>query len=342
MALYHLHLGVIGRSKGKSAVAAAAYRAGERIVNETDGIIHDYRNKGKSAMKGGQILYNEIMTPKEVPDWARNRATLWNEVEKKENRKNSQFAKDMDIALQKELSLQDNIECVKNWIGKNFIEKGLVADFCIHDGHKEKGNISNNNIHAHIMSTLRGIDKNGWNHNKIFQKMADEKIFLDGCRSSWADIVNAKFTELGIDAHIDHRTLEAQGIDREAQQHQGVAATAMQRRGEVPDRTRYRGGDAPEPRPTAEQRQAAVNAALEKDPEYIALKAEQTKEISEFLRTYLYNGLQYGKYDMALIKQILEHHKDAPGWQDVSALHTHSISQISKKSINKKYNVERE
>lgn len=230
MAIFHVHCDIIGRTSGGSAVAAAAYRATEKLTDRTTGEKHDYTRKE-------QALYSEILTVKKAPKWAHVRAELWNQVEEKENRKNSQFCRSFDIALMKEFDLETNTKLIRLWIYKNYVSRGLVADLAIHAAHKNKNGKSNDNEHAHVLVTTRKLTKNGWGEK---DREANDKEFLQNVRKSWADIVNAEFERRGMSERIDERTLEEQGIDREPQQHQGKAATAMQRRGEKPDRKKYK------------------------------------------------------------------------------------------------------
>lgn len=233
MAIYHLHCDIIGRTSGGSAVAAAAYRATEKITDRTTGERHDYTRKEKA-------LYSEILTAKNAPKWARNRAELWNRVEEKENRKNSQFCRSFDIALIKEFDFETNKKLLRLWIYKNYVSRGLAADAAIHGPHVGRDGESNNNIHAHVLATTRKLTKAGWGEK---DREANDREFLQKVRTSWAEIVNAEFERRGMSERIDERTLEAQGIDREPQQHQGKAATAMERRGETPDRKKYKSQD---------------------------------------------------------------------------------------------------
>ena len=225
MAIYHVHCDIIGRTSGGSAVAAAAYRATEKITDRTTGERHDYTKKEKA-------LYSEILTVKKAPKWAHVRAELWNQVEEKENRKNSQFCRSFDIALMKEFDLETNKKLIRLWIYKNYVSRGLAADVAIHGPHK-----NNNNTHAHVLVTTRKLTKKGWGEK---DREANDKEFLQRVRTSWAEIVNAEFERRGMAERIDERTLEEQGIDREPQQHQGKAATAMERRGEKPDRKKFK------------------------------------------------------------------------------------------------------
>ena len=126
MAIYHLHANIISRAKGRSAVAAAAYRAGEKIHNYSDGITHDYTRKSG-------VVHTEILLPENASKEYFDRLTLWNAVEKSEKRKDSQTARDLDIALPVELNLDEQIDLMREYISENFVSKGMCADFAIHD-----------------------------------------------------------------------------------------------------------------------------------------------------------------------------------------------------------------
>lgn len=232
MAIYHLHCDIIGRSKGQSAVAAAAYRSTSKLIEEETGEVKDFTKKEKALLTD---IYCD--TTKGIPEWLTSREALWNAVEKKENRKNSQFCRSFDIALMNEFSLTQNEEVLKKWLFENYVKRGLVADVAIHAPHKNKDGTTNKNIHAHILIPTRFLDKNGWGEK---DREANSKEFILKVRKSWADIVNAKFKELGMSERIDERTLEEQGIDREPQQHQGVTATAIERKGGTAKRKKYK------------------------------------------------------------------------------------------------------
>lgn len=275
MAIYHLHCDIIGRGGGRSAVAAAAYRSSEKLYSEVTDESFDYRKKTKPLCK-------LMLVPNNAPEFARNRKTFWNEVELKENRCNSQFCRSFDIALPKELSLNDNMEILKKWAGINYVSRGLVADICIHPEHKnKKTGKGNDNIHAHILVSVRGVNSNGWEKKK--DRESNDRNFLKEVRKSWADICNKKFEELGIDERIDHRTLEEQGIDREPQQHMGVVATAMQRKGKQTRRKKYKSEQEEEiiiPEPTEEE----IENALNSDYDFVSLNAQkQALEIQKKL-----------------------------------------------------------
>ncbi|MCL2776048.1 MAG: MobA/MobL family protein, partial [Oscillospiraceae bacterium] len=131
MAIYHCSIKIISRGKGKSAVAAAAYRAGEKILCEYDGRTSDYTRKSG-------IVHTEILLPERAPPEYKNRAVLWNAVEKIEKNSNSQLAREFEIALPKELPAEKNIALVREYCQQYFVSKGMCADICIHD--KNNGN----------------------------------------------------------------------------------------------------------------------------------------------------------------------------------------------------------
>lgn len=199
MAIYHMHAKTITRSKGQSATASAAYRSGEVIRDMTTGQTHDY-----TAKRG--IVHTEILLPAEAPERLKDRQLIWNLAEASETRKNSQVAREIEIALPSELSRTEQIDLVREYAGV-FTRDGMIADVCIHD--KDDGN-----PHAHIMLTTRewdndratfGTKRRDWN----------DRSKLEEWREAWATMTNDALERIGSNERIDHRTLEAQGIDRE-------------------------------------------------------------------------------------------------------------------------------
>ena len=152
MSIYHCSIKIISRAGGRSAVASAAYRSGEKLYNDETGIIHDFTNKGG-------VIMNEIMLPENAPERYRDREILWNEVQKIEKRSDAQFAREIEVALPVEMSREQHIECIRNYVKENFVNKGMIADWALHD----KGD---GNPHAHILLTMRGIDE----HEEWLQK----------------------------------------------------------------------------------------------------------------------------------------------------------------------------
>ena len=214
MAIYRLSMSVVSRSQGRSSVAAAAYRAGERIRDERTGRTHDYRNKQN-------IAGTEILAPKYAPSWTKDRAQLWNRVEASEKRCDSQVARECLIALPREL---DHAQCqhlTRQFASESFVSRGMVADIAWHD-------TSGQNPHAHILLTTRQLGPNGFGKkNRGWNK----RSFIGWWRQSWELFANQALEKSKHPQRIDHRSLEAQGINRIPQIKMGKAATALERKG---------------------------------------------------------------------------------------------------------------
>ena len=247
MAIYHLCIKIISRGKGKSAVAASAYRSGEKIKNEYDGIVHDFTRKGG-------IVHTEIILPQNAPQEFLDRGTLWNSVEKIEKSKDSQLAREIEIALPKELDREKQIELVREYVKENFVKVGMCADIALHD----KGD---GNPHAHILLTMRPLnedttwgakskkeyilDENGekvklkngnYKTRKIDTVDWNEQDKAEEWRKSWADITNKYLEENSIQEKVDHRSYERQGIEQIPTIHLGVSASQMEKKGIVTNR----------------------------------------------------------------------------------------------------------
>lgn len=222
MAIYHLSAKMINRSDGRSATAAAAYRAGCEIVDCRTGEVHNY-----TAKKG--VKWSEIILPKTAPERLKDRSVLWNEVEAVEKRKDAQLAREIEIALPVEMSFNDHKELVNAFVRWNFVRHGMIADIAIH--YPDKG--TEENPHAHIMLTTREITLDGFGKKN---RDWNSKEQLEQWRSEWARYANIFLKNVGSDGRIDHRSLQAQGIDREPTIKMGAAATQMERRGVQTDR----------------------------------------------------------------------------------------------------------
>lgn len=147
IAIYHCNISIVSRGKGKSAVAAAAYRSGEKLTNEWDGMTHDYTRKGG-------VVHTEIMLPPHAPPSFSDRSTLWNSVELYEKAGNAQLAREIDAALPIELSREEQIRLVREYCSSQFVSRGMCVDYAIHDTGK-------GNPHCHIMLTMRPLDERG-------------------------------------------------------------------------------------------------------------------------------------------------------------------------------------
>ena len=247
MALFHLSVTQTKRSAGQSAIASAAYRAGERLYSEYYGEYSDYTRKGG-------VICSDILLPSYAPPEYADRQTLWNAVEKAERGKNAQLAYSFDIALQNEFSLEENIALARQFLLEQFVSRGMVVDFAVHQPDKEDGGILN--PHFHVLCPIRPIEQNGkWGlkQHRVYELDEDgnrirdqngEYVFsavsttdwgspetLEHWRQTWAELCNAKFAEKGLDVRIDHRSYERQGVDLLPTVHEGATVRAMEKKG---------------------------------------------------------------------------------------------------------------
>lgn len=247
IAIYHCSIKIVSRGKGKSAVAAAAYRSGEKLTNEWDGLTHDYTKKGG-------VVHSEILLPAHAPPAFSDRSTLWNSVELSEKSNNAQLAREVEIALPVELSGEEQTRLVREYCSSQFVSKGMIADFNLHD-------TGGGNPHAHILLTMRPLDEKGaWLPKSKKEYVLDEsgerirlpsgnfktrKVDLvdwnsqenaEVWRKAWADLANEFLERNNRPERIDHRSYERQGIDQIPTVHIGVAASQMEKKGIATER----------------------------------------------------------------------------------------------------------
>ena len=223
MAIFHFHAKVISRASGRSAVGAAAYRAGERLHDERLDRDHDFR-----ARSG--VEHSEIMLPEGAPERFSDRETLWNDVEAFEKRKDAQLAREIEFAIPREMSREQGIELARDFVQAEFVDRGMIADLNVHRDIDANGM---EKPHAHVMLTMREVGPDGFGQ-KVREWNAQENV--ERWRERWADHVNARLAELDIDARIDHRSLADQGIDLEPQSKIGGPAHRMDAHGLEADR----------------------------------------------------------------------------------------------------------
>ncbi len=215
MAIYHFTVKIVKRSQGKSAVAAAAYRSGTKIVNEWDGMSHDYTRKSG-------IVHAEILLPSRAPPEFSDRSTLWNSVELNEKSRDAQLAREIEIALPVELNHQHQLNLVRAYVRDNFVSAGMCADFALHD----KGD---GNPHAHILLTMRLLTedgkwgakcckvydldehgeripdgKGGWKNHREDTTDWNNKVNVERWRSAWAAACNRALEQAGRPERVDH------------------------------------------------------------------------------------------------------------------------------------------
>ena len=220
MASYRFSVGIIGRSTGRSAVACAAYRSGEKLDCDRYGERHDYRRKGG-------INHTEIIAPANAPAWARDRQALWNAVEDAENRKDAQLSREVQLSLPYELNASQRLALVQDFTREQFVNAGMIADVAIHAPNREG---DERNHHAHIMLTLRNLDGDTFARTK--NRAWNDTGLMENWREQWANYQNRAFEKLGLEVRVDHRSFVDRSIDLLPQRHEGVAATGIKRRGE--------------------------------------------------------------------------------------------------------------
>ncbi|MFC4594660.1 Ti-type conjugative transfer relaxase TraA [Sphingobium tyrosinilyticum] len=223
MAIYHFSAKIISRAAGSSALAAAAYRSASRLHDERLGRHHDFSNKPG-------VVHSEVLLPEGAPEEWRDREQLWNDVEAAELRKDAQLAREVEFAIPREMSQAEGIRLARDFVEREFVSRGMVADLNVHWDVAPDGSPK---PHAHVMLSSREVTQEGfgakvrdWNRTEL----------LTHWREAWAEHVNQRLAELDIDARIDHRRLEAQGIDLEPQHKIGPAASRMASQGHDSER----------------------------------------------------------------------------------------------------------
>lgn len=221
MAIYHLTAKIIGRKAGQSSVACAAYRAGEELADTRTGETFRFA-------RSERVAHTQIIAPGDAPTWALDRADLWNQVEARERRKDAQLAREFEVALPRELTLDQQRELVRGWIEAEITPAGAVADLAIH--HDK----ANQNPHAHILTTMRAVSADGWGAQKLRQW--EDRSALAQWRASWAEHTNAALERAGVADRVDHRSHADRGLEEEPTQKEGAAARGMEARGQISDR----------------------------------------------------------------------------------------------------------
>jgi Ti-type conjugative transfer relaxase TraA len=203
MAIYHFSAQVISRSQGRSSVASAAYRSAEKLWDDRSGRAHDFTPKS-------DVMEKAILLPKDAPEWMNDREKLWNGVEQTEKRKDAQLAREINLALPRELTPAQNWALLTSFVQREFVDQGMVADVAFHRGHPG----GEDQPHGHVMLTLREVTLEGFGH-KV--RAWNDRARLNDWRESWATHCNLELARHGFDLRVDHRSLEAQGINLEAQ-----------------------------------------------------------------------------------------------------------------------------
>jgi Ti-type conjugative transfer relaxase TraA len=222
MAIYHLHVKVIGRKSGSSAVASAAYRSGSRLRDERLDRSHDFSSKR-------HVVHSEVMLLENAPEAWNDRERLWNDVEAFEVRKDAQLAREVEFAIPREMSERQGIELARDFVRAEFVDRGMIADLNVH---WDVGKDGMPKPHAHVMLTMRQVSVNG-DESGFGRKVRDwnRTEMVERWRERWAELANERLAELDIDVRIDHRSLAAQGIALEPQSKIGAPAKRIEDRG---------------------------------------------------------------------------------------------------------------
>lgn len=194
MAIYHLTAKIVSRDTGRSAVAAAAYRAGEKLTDRVHDLTHDYTGKGG-------VEFSEVLAPEGAPAWVYHREELWNAIERVEVRKDAQLAREVEVALPLELGHEQQIRLLKEFVQQEFVKRGMVADVAIHRDNPE-------NPHAHILLSTRVLGEEGFGAKN---RSWNDRALLMRWRESWAGLANEHLARAGRAVQIDHRSLAEQG-----------------------------------------------------------------------------------------------------------------------------------
>lgn len=224
MANYHLFVKKVSRGQGRSVVEAAAYRSGEKLICNYYGKSYDYTHKSG-------ICHTEILLPENAPLEYYDRQTLWNAVEESEKRIDSRLARELEMSLPNELTLDEQIKLVRSFVTTHFVSQGMCADIAIHEGKNQ--NPSHNNPHTHILLTTRHIDADGF-HSK--NRDWDKRSNVSPWREQWADAQNKEYRHKDLNIQVNPGSYEKQCIDKEPTKYLGRRVTALERQGFLTER----------------------------------------------------------------------------------------------------------
>ena len=218
MAIYHFSAKVVSRANGSSAVASAAYRSASELHDDRLNRDHDFSNKAG-------VIHSEVMLPEGAPERLNDRATLWNEVEAGEKRRDAQLAREVEFSIPREMDEKQGVALARDFVKKQFVDRGMVADLNVH---WDKAKDGSPKPHAHVMLTMRDVGPEGfgkknrdWNSTEL----------LKDWREAWSAHVNERMAELGIEGRIDHRSYADQGVELEPQHKIGPAASRRPEQG---------------------------------------------------------------------------------------------------------------
>ena len=228
MAIYHLSVKSISRSAGRSVVAASAYRSGQELTDERQGLTHDYTRK--------QGVEDAFIVAPDGADWAQDRNALWNAAEAAEKRKDAKTGREYELALPAELDAGARAALARDFAAELVKRYGVVADVALHEPGREG---DSRNHHAHILTTTRTAGADGLGaKTRVLDVASTASGEIERLREVWAQQVNQALERHQVELRVDHRSFERQGKEQEPTRHMGVSATAMERQAarEIPGR----------------------------------------------------------------------------------------------------------
>ena len=238
MAMYHLNMKLVGRASGRSAVAAAAYRAADCLENRRDGQVHDFTQRSG-------VEHAEIVLPVGADaQWAKERSALWNAAEAAEKRKDARVAREVEVSLPHELTFEQRLALTRDFAQELAERYSVAVDFALHAPHSAT---DGRNRHAHLMMTTRMVGTEGLgrksdieldNRKLLARGLPTSHEQLRAIRAGWEMLANAHLKRAGLELRIDHRSHAERGLQIEPTQHVGVHATQMERRGKEVSRVR--------------------------------------------------------------------------------------------------------
>lgn len=266
MALYRFSVSVHSRSAGRSAVAAAAYRAGTRLRDPRTGLTHDYRRR-----RG--VLRTEILAPAGAPAWARQSASLWARAELSEKRRDSQICREICAALPRELSEAQHTALVRGFVSAELVARGMIAETAYHAGHSSPDGQAQ--PHVHVLATLRRVEAEGFAAKK--ERDWNKRDLILHLREAWATHVNAALEAAGVTGErVDHRSLAARhaaAADRAAEARaRGDEEAALQHEADAHELDR-----SPEPKRGRAHHLEARGIATDQVPLVQEIRAERTR-----------------------------------------------------------------
>lgn len=314
MAIYHLSVKAISRSAGRTSTAAAAYRAGVEITDTRTGEVHDYTRK-----RG--VVSADLVLPEGAPEWAADRSALWNAAEKAERRKDACVAREYEVALPAELSAEARRQLALDFAKEMADREGCAVDVAIHEPGREG---DDRNHHAHILRTTRKVGPEGLTDKLDTEKAGrNRRDDLESVRARWAELCNERLRDAGIEATVDHRSLKAQGIEREPTKHLGPTASAIERRTGEASRRRLdfdqavteRLARAKELGQLERERDALQSSILDLSGDLAAAKAERDRMASEGSKRPVEasQGILVSRYVQALENVTMETLATVPG-----------------------------